>query len=188
MAFFQKAKPGACGLFGSPPEKVESCRLQRRTLQRVSFNSDHIGARGLLRLRRHGRKPPIPDSEPQLPSSTFSPFGWDEFPLHIHRRKKKPLFFTRFLRNLQEPMCLCVGTVIHELGHALGMNHEQSRPDRDQYVTVHWNNVRPGKEPRLPSGSFLSVSIKAPLNECCLFCATSRAREPGASSPYFSVY
>ncbi|CAJ1378770.1 unnamed protein product [Effrenium voratum] len=43
-------------------------------------------------------------------------------------------------------MCLCVGTVIHELGHALGMNHEQSRPDRDQYVTVHWNNVRPGKE------------------------------------------
>lgn len=38
--------------------------------------------------------------------------------------------------------CKIKGIAIHELFHSLGMRHEHVRPDRDHYVTVHWNNIQ----------------------------------------------
>ena len=34
------------------------------------------------------------------------------------------------------------GVVVHELLHILGVAHEQQRPDRDQFLTINWPNMK----------------------------------------------
>ena len=36
-----------------------------------------------------------------------------------------------------------ISTGLHEFGHVLGLIHEHQRPDRDKYITIHWNNILP---------------------------------------------
>ena len=48
------------------------------------------------------------------------------------------------------------GTLCHELGHVLGLIHEQQRDDRDTYVVIDWNNIATDQQAnftKLPGGS-----------------------------------
>ncbi len=40
---------------------------------------------------------------------------------------------------------ISVGSVIHEMGHTVGLYHEHCRKDRDQYLSIQWNNIQDGQ-------------------------------------------
>ncbi|XP_065676037.1 low choriolytic enzyme-like [Hydra vulgaris] len=54
-------------------------------------------------------------------------------------------YFRRRVNNVSLGSgCLQLGTVLHEIGHSIGLHHEQSRPDRDDHVTIVWGSIQLG--------------------------------------------
>ncbi|KAK3913390.1 Seminal metalloprotease 1 [Frankliniella fusca] len=63
---------------------------------------------------------------------------------HVGRQGGKQALFLK--PNQPGKGCFKKGTIIHELLHALGFYHQQSAPERDQYVKILWDNIQPGRE------------------------------------------
>ena len=83
------------------------------------------------------------------------------------------------------PGCFRLGTVLHEMMHALGIVHEQSRPDRDDHIEVLKENIEESKDKYLYKDSkvylfqvwvlpFFIFSIGLPMIAALLAHATTK--------------
>lgn len=49
-------------------------------------------------------------------------------------------------QNITLSTSCSTGNTIHEIGHAIGLWHEQSRVDRDKFITINYSNIQSGRE------------------------------------------
>ncbi|CAL8073466.1 unnamed protein product [Orchesella dallaii] len=80
---------------------------------------------------------------------TFKPRTTENDYIHIHRGSGCSSLVGR--AGGAQPVsigrgCEYTGIVVHELMHAVGFWHEQSRWDRDEFVTVYFNNIQSGMD------------------------------------------
>ncbi|CDW52714.1 zinc metalloproteinase nas 4 [Trichuris trichiura] len=65
---------------------------------------------------------------------------------------------------LHRKRCLQVGMILHQLMHVIGFHHENERPDRDFFVTVYWNNIRPEKRHLFRTRSWREFPVTTPYD------------------------
>jgi hypothetical protein len=58
------------------------------------------------------------------------------------------------------PSC-SAGSVMHEIGHSLGLEHEHTRPDRDQYIVINRDNIDPEKAHNFDTTEYRSRELGA---------------------------
>ena len=57
-----------------------------------------------------------------------------------------------------------VGNTIHEIGHALGLFHEQSAPNRDQHIEIRWENIEEHAKHNFEKATWQEAGVFGPYD------------------------
>ncbi|GFY71816.1 astacin-like metalloprotease toxin 1 [Trichonephila inaurata madagascariensis] len=60
--------------------------------------------------------------------------------------------------------CHIVGTIVHELGHAIGCYHEHNRSDRDKYLIIYEQNIQNDRKDQFNKTEASEEMITTPYN------------------------
>jgi len=63
-----------------------------------------------------------------------------------HAKTKLPGIIINFCLEITLEVKCSTGSTIHEIGHTVGLWHEQSRMDRNTYIDILYENIEVGKE------------------------------------------
>jgi hypothetical protein len=86
-------------------------------------------------------------------------------------------------RELLLPSTCGVNAIEHELGHAMGLYHEQSRKDRDSFVIIHWSKISgcPNSANGVEDCTFAACSASAAMAAEC-GCPSTLVTDPEAEA------
>ncbi|OWA52336.1 putative Zinc metalloproteinase nas-14 [Hypsibius exemplaris] len=85
--------------------------------------------------------------------------------------------------NLQANCLTMLGEVQHELMHALGFEHEQSRMDRDQYVRIIYQNIPPSMHNQFAKYRGITSDLPYDYNSILHYAHNAFARQSDEDIP-----
>eukprot|EP01006_Ploeotia_vitrea_P057831 TRINITY_DN68334_c0_g1_i1.p1 TRINITY_DN68334_c0_g1~~TRINITY_DN68334_c0_g1_i1.p1 ORF type:complete len:737 (+),score=396.19 TRINITY_DN68334_c0_g1_i1:45-2255(+) len=68
--------------------------------------------------------------------------------------------------------------IAHEIGHALGMHHTHTRKDRDDFVTVHMDNMKEGLDVNFKKQRSLRTLVDYDYGSIMHYCARCGSKDP----------
>ncbi|KAL3098858.1 hypothetical protein niasHT_024613 [Heterodera trifolii] len=107
--------------------------LRNDERKQVRFALKQIQSNSCIKFKEYASKPTHTTHLHYLKETSLGACGFSEIGM------VKP--FNRIMLSFRCPSQ--IGIIMHETLHALGLGHEQSRADRDKYITINKDNINP---------------------------------------------